>query len=176
MKFTKRFLLLCSIAALLIAALPFTAFAQDEMVVCDSTLATLLLVAEYDYGYLSSKMTDAEMAEAPALRINKGQFGPVVDSIVATMMMMAEEMTEEDMAMTEDMNMQVMGMMEMSSAGMVAAYMGNMDMEMGMTTELTPGNVAGEDPLCAEVRADVEAFILAHILSEMEMMAMEGDM
>jgi hypothetical protein len=147
--------------------------AQDEMKhVCDSTLVTLLLVAEHDYDYLSAKMDMGE--EVPA--IEYGQYGPVIDSIVAMMLTQAESseptMTEEEMAAHDQM---LTDMMVMDTAGMVASYMTgmNMTMEESMTT-LTSGSVADEDPVCAEVRADVEKFILAHILTEMSMM--EGPM
>jgi hypothetical protein len=152
------------------------ALAQDEMMAhtCDSTLVTLLLVAEHDYDYLSGKMSMGE--EVPA--IDYGQYGPVIDSIVAMMTAMMEEEATEDAMMEEDMaahDQMLADMMAMDTAGMVAAYMGsmNMTMEEGMTT-LAPGNIEGEDPVCAEVRADVERFILAHILTEMSMMS--GDM
>jgi len=140
--------------------------AQDDMgVVCDSTLVTLLLVAEHDYDYISGMM-DSGM-EMPALDL--GQYGPVIDSIVAMMMAMMEEESGEAMDM-EAHDQMLADMMEMDSAGMVAAYMSEMNMEMGEMTNLTPGHVAGEDPICATVRADVENFILAHILTEMSMM------
>jgi hypothetical protein len=154
-------------------------YAQDatteagSMITCDSTLVTLLLVAEHDYDYLSAKMDMGE--EVPA--IDYGQYGPVIDAIVAMMMQMqdeaamatAEAMTEEQMAAHDQM---LTEMMTMDTAGMVASYMSSMNMTMEEgTTTLTPGNVANEDPVCAEVRADVEKFILAHILTEMSMMS-----
>ncbi len=165
---SKTYFVVLALFVVLIAgfAVAPIAGAQDEMgVVCDSTLITLLLVAEHDYDYISGMMgTDMEM---PALDL--GQYGPVVDSIVAMMMEMQEEAGEPmDMEAHDQM---LADMMAMDTAGMVAAYLGSMDMEMGdMMTTLTPGNVAGEDLVCATVRADVEKFILAHILTEMSMM------
>lgn len=156
-----------------IALVPVLSAQDDAPVVCDSTLVTLLLVAEHDYDYLSAKMDMGE--EVP--NIDLGQYGPVMDAIVAMMMAMMDE--EDDMGMDEmDMaahDQMLADMMAMDSVAAVAAYMGSMGMEMGadMTT-LAPGAVAGEDPLCTQVRADVEQFILAHILTEMSMMSMEG--
>lgn len=168
--------------ALLVGAVSIAQFvrAQDAMakVTCDSSLVVLLLVAEHDYDYLSHLMMDETMMDHPALKIDKGQYGPLIDSIVAMMTAMMEEdpnmvMTEEEMMAHDEMLNNMMGMG--STADMVAAYMASMNMEMGdMMTTLQPGNVAGEDPVCAEVRADVEKFIIAHIVTEISMMGMEG--
>lgn len=174
MRAVQKCLAVVLVVALAVGFAVVPAAAQDDMKhVCDSTLVTLLLVAEHDYDYLSAKMDMGE--EVPA--IDYGQYGPVIDSIVAMMMAMMEEegsmegdMTEEEMMAHDEM---LANMMAMDTAEMVAAYMSSMNMDMGEMTTLTPGNVAGEDPVCAEVRADVERFILAHILTEMAMM---GDM
>ena len=48
--------------------------------------------------------------------------------------------------------------------------------EMGddmMMTTLTPGNVAGEDEVCTTLRADVEKFLVAQIVTSTVMMAMD---
>jgi hypothetical protein len=166
MRKLRSFLTVLVLFAMIAGFAPL-AGAQEEMgVACDSTLVTLLLVAEHDYDYISGMMgTDMEM---PALDL--GQYGPVIDSIVAMMMEMQGEATGEPMDMTAHDAM-LADMMAMDTAGMVAAYMSGMNMEMGEMTTLAPGNVADEDPICATVRADVEKFILAHILTEMAMMA-----
>lgn len=167
MRTVQKCLAVLLVFALSVGFAVVPAFAQDEMMAhtCDSTLVTLLLVAEHDYHYLTDKMAMGE--EAPAIEL--GQYGPVFDSIMA-MMMEETEMSEEDAAMMESHDMMLAEMMAMDTAGMVAAYMSGMDMAMeGEMMPLTPGNVADEDPVCAEVRADVEAFILAHILTEMSM-------
>jgi hypothetical protein len=161
------------LAGFAISPIQQTAHAQDAAVVCDSTLAVLLLVAEHDYDYLSSMMMSEDAVMMP--HFDLGQYQPLVDEIVAMMMEMAESgemaegMTEEDMAAHDE----ALGMyMEMSdSAAMVAAYLEGMGMAMDSmsSTVLTPGNVAGEDPACAAARASVENFLLAHIITEMGM-------
>jgi len=152
---------------------PAVLYAQDDMgVVCDSTLVTLLLMAEHDYDYLSGMM-DSDM-EMPS--VDYGQYGPLIESIMAMMMAMMDEMSEEDMMMHEEHEAMVMEMMAMSPQEMMDMAMDGMGMEsvdMSMMTQLTPGNVEGEDPACAALRADVEAFLVAHIVTEMAMM---GDM
>lgn len=151
--------------------------AQDDMakITCDSTLATLLLVAEHDYDYLSHMMTDEMMMDSPATHVDLGALTPVVDNIIMMMMSMDEDMSMGDMSEEEMMAHDEMlaSMMAMSPADQVAAYMSSMNMETMDMMPLPPGNVAGEDPQCAAVRADVEAFLVAHILTEMSMM---GDM
>lgn len=149
---------------------------QMEKIACDSTLATLLLVAEHDYDYLSDKMM-MDMMDDPALNIDLGVLDPIAQDIMAMMMDMADEgstdmdtMSEEDMAMHDEM---LANMMSMSAEDAVNAYLSSMNMEMMDMSMLPTGEIAGEDPACTQVRADVEQFLLAHILTEMSMM---GDM
>ncbi len=171
----KQVFVLCSIVALIATLATSAIFAQEsEKVACDSTLAVLLLAAEHDFDYLSAKMMSEEMMNHPALSIDKGQYTPLVDAVMDMMMAMMEEdpmmgMTEEQMAMMEE---SLAGMMEMDPAAMVKAYAESMGMAMddSMMTVLAPGNIPGENATCAEVRADVEAFIVAHIIAEMQMM------
>lgn len=177
----KQVLLLCSLVALVAALATSAIFAQDDMmdekIACDSTLAVLLLAAEHDFDYLSSKMMSEEMMNHPALSIDKGQYTSLVDSVVAMMTAMMEEdpmmgMSEEEMMAYNEM---LASMMAMSPADMVHAYEESMGMTMEegmMMTMLPPGNIPGENPTCAEVRADVEAFIIAHIITEANMMMM----
>jgi hypothetical protein len=68
------------------------------MIVCDSTLLTLVLLAEYDHGFHS--MYDLSTFE-------KGQLAPLFDSMMAMMEdeMMEEEMMEEGDMMMDDMMM-----------------------------------------------------------------------
>lgn len=155
--------------------------AQDDMmeesITCDSTLATLLLVAEYNYDYLSEKMA-MDMMDDPTLHIDLGVLQPVADEIAAMMMDMMEEddmsddsMSDEDMMAHDEMLNSMMGM---SAADAVNAYMSSMNMEtMDMMSELPTGALADEDPACTAVRADVEQFLLAHILTSM---STSGDM
>jgi len=181
----KKFGILVSSGLLIASAFLITATnAQDatmeapmmEAVTCDSTVAVLLLVAEHDYDYLSGMMMDEEaMAMMP--HINLGQYQPLVDEIMAMMTAMMEEepmmdMTEEEMVAHDEM---LKNMMSMSTKDMISTYMTSMNMDMsGDMMELTPGNVDGEPAECAAVRADVEKFLVAHIITEMSMMPMEG--
>jgi hypothetical protein len=170
----QRLAILAVLMSLLIGAL-VPVFAQDAMMeegaVCDSTLATLILVAEYNYDYLSGMMMDETMMEMMP-KLNFGQYQPLIDSIVAMMMEMEGdmmmEMTPEEQAAHDEMLASFMGM---DSQTAISTYMTSMMMEMTEEnmTVLTAGNVANEDPACATARASVESFLLAHILTEMSM-------
>ena len=138
---------LISIALLLmfIVALSVPVSAQDgAMIVCDSTLMTLVLVAEYSHGFHS--MHDLSTFE-------KGQLAPLFDSMMA---MMEGEMMEEEMAEGE--------MMEEEMAE------GEMMDDMMM---LAPGNVTDEPTECTDLRAEVEAYLYDTLSAEM-MMAEDG--
>ncbi|MBC8172111.1 MAG: hypothetical protein H7X77_10580 [Anaerolineae bacterium] len=152
-----------------------TAAQDDAPVVCDSTLVTLLLVAEYNYGYVSSMMSD-EAAMAMMPQIELGQFSPFVTGM---MMMEDAAMSEDDMMMMDAMNTEVDKLMAMDSAGIMANYAMMMGMEdetmMESMVTLEPGNVAGENEACTALRADVEKFILAHVVAEANMMMMSED-
>ena len=129
-------------------SLVLPAAAQDDMMegtVCDSTLITLLFIAEYEYGY--APMLDVSTFE-------KGQYAPLFTSM---MDMMMEEDMEEDMMEEEEMMEEDMGedMME--------------DMAM-----LAPGNIEGEPAECSDLRASVESFLYDHFASELGMMMEEG--
>lgn len=184
MRLQKIVALALVISIVLVSSLQITV-AQDDMmekVTCDSTLATLLLIAEFDYDYLSHKMA-MDMMEDPALSIDLGVLQPVADEISAMMMEMMEEddmMEEGDDMMSEDDMMahdeMLEGMMGMSAAEAVDAYMSSMNMEMMDMMELPAGDIAGEDPICAEVRADVQQFLVAHILTHMSMEMMDDGM
>lgn len=167
--FKKLGVSLAIVAVLAFGFLPAASYAQDDMAVaCDSTLVTLLLVAEHDYDYLSHMM-DGEMGMP---NVDLGQFSSVINSIIA--MMQAMEMSEEDMAMMEEMQPMLDEMMMMSRDEMLHQYDMGMGMEaMDAMTVLPPGDVAGENELCTTLRADVEKFLVAHILTEMQSM---GDM
>jgi hypothetical protein len=105
--------------------------AQDEMMthICDSTLITLLYIAEYDYGFES--MMDLST-------FDKGQYTPLFDAMM---------MEDED------------GMMEMTEEPMMEEEMMTEEpmIEEGMTM-LMVGNIEGEDPACAELRAELNTF------------------
>src|SRR5215207_4410937 len=149
--------------------LPAVSQAQDDApVACDSTLVTLLLVAEHDYDYLSHMM-DGEMGMP---NVDLGQFSGLINDIIA--MMQSMEMSEEDMAAMEAMQPMLDEMMAMSTDEILHNYDMAMGMEeMGDMTVLAPGNVEGENELCTTLRADVEKFLVAHIVTEVESM---GDM
>jgi hypothetical protein len=83
------------------------------------------------------------------------------------------EMSEEDMMAMQAMQPMLDEMMAMTTDEMLHSYdmaMGMEAMDDSMMTSLTPGNVAGENELCATLRADVEKFLVAHILTEMQSM------
>lgn len=166
---------ICLLFAALVVA-PTLVLAQDDTpIVCDSTLVTLVLVAEHDYDYLSGMM-DSE-TEMPS--IDYGQYGPMIESIMAMMMQMMDNMTEEEMTMHEEHSAMVAEMMGMSTQEMMDMAMAGMGMEsvdMSTMTQLAPGNVEGEDPACAALRADVESFLVAHIATEMATMDEMADM
>lgn len=129
---------------LFVFALVVPASAQDMMedkIVCDSTLITLLFVAEYEYGY--EPMMDVSVFE-------KGQYAPLFDSMMSMMEegdMMEEEMMDEG----EGEMMEEDTMMD--------------DMMM-----LSPGNVTDEPAECTELRASVESFLYDHYSMSVGMM------
>ncbi|MBL8132717.1 MAG: hypothetical protein JNL42_12730 [Anaerolineae bacterium] len=145
--------------------------AQDETpVVCDSTLALLLFIAEHDYDYLSAQID----SEAGLPNVDFGQYDLIINDTMAMMMEMMEGMTEEQMAEHAAMEEMVAPMMVMDVNGILAAYAEMMMMEGSSSTVLQPGVVAGEPEFCTALRADVERFLLAHLVAEAEMMM--GDM
>ena len=141
---------------------PATVLAQDSMpVACDSTLAVLLLVAEHDYDYLS------HMETMP--NVDLGQYSGLITSIIS--MMQSMDMTDEEMATMEAMQARVDELTAMGSTDMLHEWdmMGMSDSgSMDMPTMLPPGDVAGEDELCTSLRADVETFLTAHVIADME--------
>ncbi|HEX2621382.1 MAG TPA: hypothetical protein VHL11_14585 [Phototrophicaceae bacterium] len=183
MRTIQRFTLPLTLAAAAIALATFAfvphstpvAAQDDAPVACDSTLATLVLVAENDYGYLSSMMANADtMAMMP--KFEYGQFAPLFTSA----MMMDDSsadttMTDDEMKSMEAMQTEVDKMMGMDTMGMLADYatMTGMTAEGEMVT-LKPGDVAGENAACTALRADVEKFLLAHILAEANVAMMDS--
>ncbi|MBI1276528.1 MAG: hypothetical protein GC179_00225 [Anaerolineaceae bacterium] len=153
--------------------------AQDKPLVCDSTLVTLLMVAEHNYDYL----TNMEKA-GNTPNIEFGDYKPLLTQIMANMMAMQQNMTQEQMdaaAMEEKSMSEMMGMsnkdiidqylkgMMMDNGSMAEATpdaMGSMD---AMMTELPTGALANEDPACTALRTDVEHFLLVHTIADMKM-------
>lgn len=133
-------------AALLFSVRAPRAAAQDTMMhTCDSTLITLLLIAEHDYGF--------HPMSVDAATLDKGQFAPLFDAMMADMAMMTPEpMMEGDAIMTPE--------------AMTEGDMMTMEPMEGMMM-LAPGNIEGEDPLCTALRAELEAFFYAHYSMDM---------
>jgi hypothetical protein len=109
-----RILSALSVFALVIVALAGAARfnparAQDTMLhVCDSTLITLLYIAEHDYGFTSMSMDLSTF--------DKGQYAPLFDAMMA-MMMEGEAMATEEAMMEEEMAMDMMEGMTMLTPG-----------------------------------------------------------
>lgn len=144
----KRVLLTAALAfALVLSAFvgfsAQTAQAQDDMMshTCDSTLIALLYIAEHDYGFHAMSV-DVSTFE-------KGQYAPLFDEMMA---MMGDDMmaTEEAMMAEDDM-------------------MGTEESMMGDMVMLTPGHVDGEDPACATLRDELDAFLYATLSESMTM-------
>jgi hypothetical protein len=134
-----RKLLTVALLTVLVLSLTLPAAAQDEMMItCDSTLITLLFVAEYSYGFHS--MMDVST-------IDKGQYAPLFESMMA---MMEDDMMDEDMAEEETMEE------EMAEDEMMD------DMMM-----LAPGVVEGEPAECTALRAEIETYLYDHFSMEM---------
>lgn len=147
----RIFLFVGLILSLLLLIAP--AQAQDEnqnedLLRCDSTLITLLLVAQTDYGYEVSE-------EFPQL--NFGQFTPFFTTELAqgdtNMQTDADPMAEA----TEEADM----MTEATEEADV-----NVD-EVDTLTQLPPGTVEREDVQCQELRADLETFFFEEFETRM---------
>jgi hypothetical protein len=141
--FTRVILTVALVVVLALSAVGFTS-AQDMMThTCDSTLISLLLIAEYEYGFHS--MMDVAT-------FDKGQYAPFFEA----MMMMEEEMMDDE------------GMME--STEMPEGEM--MEEEMMDDMMMLPvGNIEGEDEACTALRAELDAFLYNHfsaMMMEME--------
>lgn len=136
--FSLKRLVLFSIVGLFVSGLVFAAHvpttnAQGEVVTCDSTLVTLLYIAEHDYGFHS--MLDVSS-------LDKGQYAPLFEAMMA---MMEDDMMEA----TEEADMMEDDMMEATDEA---------DMMEGDMAMLTPGNVADENPFCTDLRAELDSF------------------
>ena len=112
-KSIARMSVLCTVLLLVLVPAFAQVQAQDTMMThtCDSTLITLLFIAEHDYSFHS--MMDVSS-------FDKGQYAPLFEAMMAEMGdgdMMMEEPTEEMMG--EDSSM-MGGDMMMLSPGVVA--------------------------------------------------------
>lgn len=144
------------------------AHAQDKAITCDSTLVTLLLVAEHNYDYL----TNMEKNGGKIPNVDFGDYKPLIENIMSMMMAMQNNMTQDQMdtAMKEDKMMA--DMMGMSNKDIIDQYLKDMKMDGGMMdamSQLPTGALANEDPACTTLRTDVEHFLLVHTIGDMMM-------
>ncbi len=165
-KFASLIVTFALFAVLLVAPAAQAQEMTETPVVCDSTLVTLLLVAEHDYDYLSDMMM---MDSSHMPNVDMGQFKPLIDSIIAMMTAMPA-MTDDQMQMMATEESQASEMMSMSDGALMQMWMKSMNMpedDMPMNSVLTAGDVAGEDPACSALRQDVQHFLLVHIVADM---------
>jgi hypothetical protein len=130
-------LALVCLAVIVTTLAPVTATrssAQGKTTICDSTLITLLYLAEHDYGF--NPMVDVAQFE-------KGQYKPLFDEMMA--------MGSADMMATPDASM---------AATQDASMMGTMDDSMAV---LKPGAVQGENAACTQLRTEVESFLFGKL-------------
>ena len=165
-KFTSLLIVFALLAVLLVAPAAQAQEMTETPVVCDSTLVTLLLVAEHDYDYLSDMMMMADNGHMP--NVDLGQFKPIIDSITAMMMAMPQ-MSDSEMQMMATEEAQTMDLMAMSDVDLMKMWVKetNMTGDVSAMTMLTEGAVAGEDPACSALRTDVQHFLLVHIVADM---------
>ncbi|MCA0455859.1 MAG: hypothetical protein LCI00_17920 [Chloroflexi bacterium] len=136
--------------------------AQDTPLVCDSTLVTLLLVAEHNYGYLTNMQT----MSGTSSNIEFGAYKPLFENN----MMMQESMSGDNMDMSTEEPM--MGeMMTKSNADVIKEYLSSMSMDVMVDpmSMLPTGALPNEDASCTSLRADVEHFLLVHTIEDMTM-------
>lgn len=142
------------------------AYAQDKPLTCDSTLVTLLLVAEHNYDYL----TNMEKNGSKIPNVDYGDYKPLIENIMSMMMDMQKNMTQEQMDSAAKEQEMMGGMMGMSNADIIKEYMKSMKMDsMDAMSQLPTGALANEDPACTALRSDVEHFLLVHTIGDMMM-------
>jgi hypothetical protein len=123
------------------------------MISCDSTLVTLLFIAENDYGFHS--MYDVST-------LDKGEYQPLFDAMMAQMdqgnMGSGDNMGQGDTSSGDNMSSgdQSMGGSDMSGSDM-----------SGNTMMLSPGVVSGENQFCTDLRAELESFFYDHFTNAM---------
>jgi len=135
---------LCLLLTLLVVgSAPTRVQAQSSATVtCDSTLITLLYVAEHDYGFHSAM---------DLTKFEKGQLTPLFTAMMSAGAMMGTQ--EAMMSGTPEM----MGTHDAMMAGTPEAKM----------TELKPGIVTGEKADCRNLRAEVEGYLLTKFTGAM---------
>lgn len=132
-RFTRILLSLLLIGIVSVSAFGFVS-AQDDMMThtCDSTLITLLYIAESDYGFQSAGMDLSTF--------DKGQYAPLFEEMMA---MMHDDMADDEMSDDEMMDDE-----EMSD-----------DEEMMDDMMMLPvGNIDGEEEACTALREELDAF------------------
>ncbi len=153
--------------------------AQDKPLTCDSTLVTLLLVAEHNYDYL----TNMEKNGSKIPDVEFGDYKPLLTNIMSNMMAMEQNMTQEQMDAAAMQDKAMGDMMGMSNKDIIDQYLTSMMMDSGSMAEATAdamgsmdamtmlptGALANEDPACTALRTDVEHFLLIHTISDMTM-------
>ncbi len=139
-KWLSRMSVLCTVLLFAFApAFTHATNAQDSMThTCDSTLITLLFIAENDFGYHSMTMDTSTF--------EKGEYAPLFEAMMANM---DSSMGDTTMAPTEEMMGSDMTTEDSSMMG-------------GDMMTLQPGVVADEDPACTALRADLETFFYDH--------------
>jgi hypothetical protein len=144
--------LLVVIVCLLVAAAGFVprhaAAQSDSAIVCDSTLVTLLYLAEHDYGFKSA---------IDASKFEKAQFKPWFDSMMAMGGTMMEATQPAMMESTKDA-MNSGAMMETTQPAMMESTKDAMN-GGAMMASLKPGVVQGENESCTKLRAEIEGFL-----------------
>lgn len=137
----------------------FAAQAQDDSmmdeVVCDSTVITLLFLAENDYGFTSENLDLSVYA--------KGQYSGIFDAMMA---MMDGEMMDDEMADDEMMD-------DMADDEMMDDEMADDEMMDDMVT-LTPGHIEGEAEPCNALREELDVFFQDVLLGGDMMMESDG--
>jgi hypothetical protein len=157
----RRVLLVLAIAALLVV--PFAAFTQAQdttLTTCDSTLLLLVTLAERDYGYTS--MMDLTTFE-------RGQFGMFAGgmNMGGDMSMATPDSSTGSSDATADPALATPDASTSTDATVDPALATPADSSgsggLGSFVQLFPGNVTGEDPNCAALRADVESYLFNYI-------------
>jgi hypothetical protein len=116
-------------------------------ITCDSTLVTLLFIAENDYGFHS--MYDVST-------LDKGEYQPLFDAMMA----------QSDQGNMGQGNTSSGDNMSSGDQSMGGSNMSG-DNTSSTTMMLPPGVVPGENQFCTDLRAELESFFYDHFTSAM---------
>jgi hypothetical protein len=162
---TRRLFAVTLVAVFVVSFAAMGVSAQDTptMLACDSTLTTLLFLAERDYGYT---------APMDMTGYDYGQFSGFREQWMAGMSGAAGSTTDQsgtsgDAGTTgsTDQSGQGAGTEATAEAGTTdQSGQGAGAVAGSSSTILNPGMVAGEDPNCAALRADLETFFLNNFM------------